>query len=396
MFNSMTKEIRFLKKLLIVIISLSLTRGDLSCKGIYQQDVAFYVIQSMPYDVQVKEQIYFGYTDDQNLRSTFNYSPQNLLFNSSSPISLLISQINDDPSIKFIQWDNNQGKSSLSSFSKGLVAIQEESEHGLFFGYSMNNFLKINKSKIEMNLNQQDQMFGQQFFCISLDLENLEKLAENLLITKINVQFSNISSQLKFKNLSRLQNYLNIHYPLDYKTVDLNLINSEVIVKMITQNYWIYYNTNISSDFESLTIDDQISAILNCDILFKNSKPSVNQCQPHYTSETILTIQHKNYKLDSKQDKSKWILCKNNNQNTTPFICLSDLDNYTPRYFHGGNLFCFKSKQLHQLYSNMISSINFCTLDDILHSKPRDNKFTELQNENKEEKENPQNYYQDI
>ncbi|KAL4445143.1 hypothetical protein ABPG74_021956 [Tetrahymena malaccensis] len=392
----MIKEIRFLQNILIILISLSFTRGDLSCKGIYQQQVAFYIIQSLPYEAQVKEQIYFGYTDDQNIRSTFNYSPQNLLFNSSSPISVLISQINNDPSVKFIQWDNSQGKDSLSSFSKGLVAIQEDSENGIFFGYSMNNFLRIDKSKIVMNLKQEDLMFGQQFFCISLDFENLEKLANNLLITKINIQFNNIFSQLKLKNLSRLQNNLNIHYPLDYKDVDLNLKNSEVAVKMITQNYWIYYNTNILSDFESITIDDQISSILNCDILYKNSKPSVNQCQPHYTSETILTIKHKNYKIDSKQDKSKWIICKNDNQDITPFVCLSDLDNYTPRYFHGGNLFCFKSKQLHQLYSNMIESVNFCTLNEIIHQKPRDDKFTKLYNESDEEREKPQNYYKDI
>ncbi|KAL4497085.1 hypothetical protein ABPG72_002241 [Tetrahymena utriculariae] len=231
---------------------------------------------------------------------------------------------------------------------------------------------------------------------MSLDLENLEKLAENLLITKIDIKFSNIFSLLKLKNLSKIQNNLNIHYPRDYKEVDLNLINSEVVVKMITQNYWIYYNTNISSDFETITIDDQISSILNCDILFKNSKPSVNQCLPHYSSETILNIQHQNYKFGSMQDKSKWIICKNNNQDSTPFFCLSDLDYYTPRYFHGGNLFCFKSKQLHQLFSKLVTSVNICTLNDIIHQQPRDDRYTILFDENEEEKQKPQNNYKDI
>lgn len=93
----------------------------------------------------------------------------------------------------------------------------------------MPNYPGMKNSNLDFTIPESANIYGQNFFCLSLTKADIEKLAQNLLITRPNIYFNSIKS-IAFPNLRKLGEFPKIVYTSKFSQVNLNVKGSKEIV----------------------------------------------------------------------------------------------------------------------------------------------------------------------
>ena len=93
----------------------------------------------------------------------------------------------------------------------------------------MPNYPAIKNSILDFSIPESANIYGQTFFCLSLVKTEIEKLAQNLLISRPNIYYNSIES-IAFPNLLKLGQFPRIVYTSKFSQVNLNVKGSKEIV----------------------------------------------------------------------------------------------------------------------------------------------------------------------
>lgn len=93
----------------------------------------------------------------------------------------------------------------------------------------MPNYPAMDGGNLNFNIPESADIYGQNFFCLSLDQIEIEKLAQTLLISMPNIYYNSIQST-SFPNLIKLGLFPRLIYIFKFSQANLNLKGAKDIV----------------------------------------------------------------------------------------------------------------------------------------------------------------------
>lgn len=88
--------------------------------------------------------------------------------------------------------------------AKGLISYSSSTKRGFFISHSLPKYPAFNNHQVDITIGTSQNYYGQNLFCISLSLAELNKMASRLLITRPYVYESNINNSSETSYLADL------------------------------------------------------------------------------------------------------------------------------------------------------------------------------------------------
>lgn len=268
------------------------------------------------------------------------------------PAIILTKNLNSKLNNYIIWNDDSLSKEEFNtiSHSKGILAYN--TNKGILLIHSLPKFPELNeegKFKNEFPSNQG--IYVQTFICISFDLNNLQKITDQMLFLKPGIQVSNISNSFH-KNLDSNLSTLISNYRI--KQTDKK---DSIIIKDITSiegmNFTLFSKPNYVLELpwdrhipdyykENLYVGTWIRPLL-----------LPNVCDNKYKTYNILEYNIEGIKYKNSEDHSKWGY-------SSSVFCIGDLNRTESQLKRSGSVICMKNKTVANQVSKYPISSESC------------------------------------
>ena len=129
---------------------------------------------------------------------TYSYSPDKV-DNGSTALTVTLQTMNQFK-LERVAWNDEKpdgNTSSSSAHSKGIIAYNYTANKGFLIVHSIPKYPAFDNHVVNNTIADSENYYGQHIMCISLSLDQLEKVAYNLLITRPNVYETMVKSSSK-------------------------------------------------------------------------------------------------------------------------------------------------------------------------------------------------------
>lgn len=263
-----------------------------------------------------------------------------------------LDQLNS-PSIQYMAWNDDEPLTTDSANSKahakGVIAINTKDKTGFYFGHSMPNFPEIVKGQIDATIPDSANIYGQTFFCISLDKSSIESIAGNIKQSRPNIYFSNVDSP-DFPNLVHLADVPKLlKISADWNSLNIIPVGSKDKITVFSKT-----NRKISM-FEDVLVP-QLHCSLQAETWGRPYQDSLCDVQKGLNSKNIVDISfNEKISWNNKQDHSKWAICEQKQ-----IVCVGDLNRMDSQKNRGGSFFCFENQNLWKAFNKVIKTVEAC------------------------------------
>ena len=181
----------------------------------------------------------FGYYDSTYSHSSFNYVSLHV-DETSTALYNTLQQINTY-SLESVAWNDEKptGQTSTTlAHSKGLIGFNATSKLGFLISHSLPKYPEYINHKVNITIAPSQNFYGQHLLCVSMSLNELNKLAYRLLITRPYVYESNVKNSSATAYLADLAASRSQKVSNDFQVEEYNP-NVGVTIKGIFKNGFI-------------------------------------------------------------------------------------------------------------------------------------------------------------
>ena len=331
-----------MNKLLIFFVLFFISLCDLNpiCLNRDNIPVDWYVIFLLPSSISNNQELIYAYFD-QTLKNIkyFKYEEKNF------PPTLITKYVinNNSKNINYFFWNDDKtlkncdSESSSNSKAHAKGSLIYNNKNGVFLLHSLPRFPTRNeKNEILTELPSNGGAYGQNFLCISINKNYAEKIIE--LLNYINVSINKSVEKDKVNKVENkwvkllIENKMQNNYPKSYNIIikSKNGIEFEFIGKS-GSNKIIPYETTIRNLYKD---DFYIRTWTR-----PNLAPSL--FDDEYKLINVLIVNYGGYIYGKNKEHSKWAVSKKQN-----IVCFGDLNHTESQKDRGGNIVCFKNKEL--------------------------------------------------
>ena len=273
------------------------------------------------------------------------------------------NQANKNSALQIIAWNDEPAVStseayssttdSYTAHSKGVIIYDSAAGNGLYLPHSTPKYPAVSDSGINITVGWSQRVYGQNYLCLSLDKENLEKVAEGLLLTGVTVYYNS------FKDTSGPNMYqLGQNPPAssssdNFKTIPFTLGSLSLPI------IGFYKNPYYQSGF---IFEDAMVPYLQDSLLVESwgrpyQAPSCNLAGG-FEADNIVSIKLCNDEEGTwinKDDHSKWAVTKNKH-----WVCSGGMNRMTSQAKRGGAFFCFVDDSFWKVLTGVITQVDAC------------------------------------
>lgn len=356
----------------ILFLSFIIQSYQLSCLDQQGEAVPWFFMIKYPNktDVQTGENHRYGYFDSSmsgkgqnnfDLRTNYVDIPGEALYET-------LNQANTNGKYQIIAWndeippvdENTLGSSNGYSYeysetahSKGIIVYDQNEGNGIYIPHSTPKYPAIESNGvINITVAWGQRVYGQNYLCMSLDKENLEKVASGLLLTGVIVYYSSFTDTSAPNMYQLSQNVSASSSASDHATIPFNL-GSLPIVGFFKNPYFetgfIFEDVMVPYLQDSLVVESWGRPYQDpsCDLA------------GGYETDNVVSIKLCNDEegsWENKDDHSKWAITKNKN-----YVCSGDMNRMTSQRYRGGSYFCFEDANMWSLLNGIIVSVSDCS-----------------------------------
>ena len=147
----------------------------------------------------------YGYIDSVSQTSDFKYINTHV-DQGNTALTFTLSQINS-MKLETSAWNDEKptGQTSTTkAHSKGLIGFSFDKKRGFFLSHSLPKYPAFSGSQVILTIAPAENYYGQDLFCVSMSINELDKLASRLMTTHLYVYYSNIIDGSATHNLYQL------------------------------------------------------------------------------------------------------------------------------------------------------------------------------------------------
>lgn len=264
-----------------------------------------------------------------------------------------ISQLFGKNDVASIMYNDQPppGRDSKNSFghSKGVIAA--DSKNGFWMIHSVPGYpLALSDKKYEYPTS--GQVYGQSFLCITMNEDNVNKAAEQLLYNKPYIYSHSMPAALKTK-LS------NFEKAIEGKWIKTSPHSKEIEIK--SNGGSTFKSFGKSSEFNNDLYANLVASNLKTSLYVEswrkgvgNMPASCGSSHKVYNIKEILVTDLK-YPFSTTHDHSKWAVGE------TEWICIGDINRQDSQKGRGGGTVCQNNKNVHDAYKKLIHSHDTCS-----------------------------------
>nr|UOI85655.1 deoxyribonuclease 2-4 [Dugesia japonica] len=328
----------------IFYVLVAISRSELSCRNENNQFVDWFVALKPPNE---KWFLYFSsQSEDAKWKRSKNIN------NNLNIFSVTLKQAYDSKSTgSFLALYNDQNPYSNrrpKGHVKGIINFDKTSGYWIIHSvprFPLADQYEYPKSGIKN---------GQSFICVSLKIDNLEEIVDQLLMMQPGVYHSNLPDEFSSNNqlMTKLKNLI---------SNKLIKMRDSKILSFLTINQFKLFHFGKSYLFNKDLYSRFIATNLKSPIIVetwkrKNKLPSY--CDPPYKVYNLLK-----FKLDGEiykytQDHSKWVVSASE---TERFVCIGDINRSTSQFKRGGGSLCVYHDKLWSLFHELVVEYEDCT-----------------------------------
>ncbi|XP_054163285.1 deoxyribonuclease-2-like [Oppia nitens] len=262
-----------------------------------------------------------------------------------------------DSYISYINYNDETPDDKTTSggaHAKGVVGADKT--HGFWLIHSVPKF-PSKESTHRYEYPETGGRYGQTALCISISIDEVDKVIEQLLYMRPHVYSIKVSSDLKSvsKNIAALKSK-------DWKTGQMN-------IRQIQSTGGVKYTSFSKSPGDHVDLYDEIVAPhLSTNLYVETWRKGVgtpldSECDLKKTVENVLTIGYKftNSKLSGQfnylHDHSKWAIGKTS---AKPYVCIGDINRMKSQFKRGGGTTCFESPTVWKNLNEWVAEVDKC------------------------------------
>jgi deoxyribonuclease-2 len=242
---------------------------------------------------------------------------------------------------------DKQDNNSEKGHCKGVLAFDKASDSALLLLHSTPRF----PADLELTLPGEEKIYGQTFICITLpDYQTANRIAQQMLQQQ-NPQVLQESSRIpaSLQNdepLFQLFHGTAINESKQPSTLRLKSKGGKEFLLIAKSRIW-------GEDFWL----DLISPELKCDLVVETWRRGkvtpLQDTRSDTYDEDLLTLDFKSlssspYEWPYTKDHSKWAAALKNSNNSSPWVCVSDINRMVSQEKRGGGSLCFQEDKLWQ------------------------------------------------
>lgn len=301
--------------------------------------VSWWVMINTPKTTPTVEYLYFDSSFVDSSFSLFSTQPSD----SSTALSRTLSQINT-LSLHNVAWNDdkpNGPTSSSAAHSKTVIAHDPSKNKGFILDHSLPQYPSFNSNTINITIPDNQSIYAQHLFCISLPGDTLEKIAMNLRIIKPYIYQSNVPAFSSYPNIYALGTSVSTLSTSNFQYFDF--VSNGIQFKTIYKNGNSSKNCSIFEDGLNNYLQDSLFAETwgrPLDAAWCGS-PKVNNVNTVQVNSSV--------KWTETQDHSKWVITQNKN-----WSCFGDMNRMKSQWKRGGAFYCLESPVLRNALAKLI------------------------------------------
>ncbi|CAH1113580.1 unnamed protein product [Psylliodes chrysocephalus] len=274
--------------------------------------------------------------------------------NSKSIIGNTLSDLyKDKSSLSYILYNDeppNGQTSSIKGHTKGVVAA--DNNGGFWMIHSVPKFPEISNS---YSFPQSGSVYGQTFLCISMDLENLDKVGLQLQYNEPDIYAQNILPGVK----SSAPNLADAAANVTVNTSPWYHI-SYLMSKLRTQFWSFAKSKQFGKELYVDLVAPQLREDLDVETWRNGAGKLASNCSQKFNVNNIKTINMKiaGVTFKSTEDHSKWAVASPDK--TGSFSCVGDINRQEHQKLRGGGTVCFSNNKVMKLFQSLIGSVEDC------------------------------------
>lgn len=304
----------------------------------------------------------YAYTDSTR-RSNLQKSPFTLTSTDEGAVAATLSGIYNNASNNIgyalynDEWPNNR-RYGTGGHAKGVFGFDDDSKGGFWLVHSVPRFPEYPSKGAYPALPEDEYRYGQSMLCISMDLDELDRAASQLLIAYPWTYDAKIPSHLNLTNMLRLAkpNHRDHYADVGVKTLfskDDVLFTSFYKSPHWGTNYYLY--------------EDMVEPYYDVDMMWETWMNGVNPdptfCRPdyQYNSMNIRYIQVTDEAVwKETKDHSKWGLSVFDTDNNKKVVCIGDINRQQSQNKRGGGTNCLEDDNLWSAFSQIVIKSDDC------------------------------------
>ena len=250
---------------------------------------------------------------------------------------------NDDKTLKDCNATNAP---STKAHAKGSLVYDED--NGAFLLHSLPRFpTRTKNNEVLEELPSNGGLYGQTFFCMTVDKKNAEQIAKLLNCVNVcinhSVDYDRVNTSPNTWVNALINNKMDSSCSIQH-TVKIKSKEGEEFT-FFGKNYKnkiIPYETTLREEYED-------------DVFLRTwSRPALApSLSDDYNLVNVLDVDFGTYAYYVTKEHSKWAITKSKN-----IVCFSDLNHTESQKERGGQIVCFENKKLHNIMKNAIVSVD--------------------------------------
>ncbi|XP_018579451.1 plancitoxin-1 isoform X2 [Anoplophora glabripennis] len=275
----------------------------------------------------------------------------------NSTTSILANTINDLYSaqgISYVLYNDqpppDKKSKSNKGHNKGVVMVNYTG--GFWLVHSVPHFPMLGKTYI---FPRTGAVFGQSFLCLSLSLENLNKVGTQLQYNQPEIYSQNINSNLKASLPDLVKAAMN---------VTINTAPWYSVMEILTQKGVQFTSFAKSKAFNKDLYEDLVAPSLETDLYVETWPNGGGRLQSNCTKKYKVTnvksvyLSAANVTFNTTHDHSKWAVTPPSQAKN--WFCIGDINRAEHQKVRGGGTVCLNNKQLSTDYKKSVESIEEC------------------------------------
>jgi len=328
--------------LLTAILLPLLIQAQFSCRDNSNNQVDWFAALKYPGNVTGGH----GYIDSVVPQNIFSVLPGHADDNGGA-LSNTIDVINSMAGLSLLVYNDEPPASPTvytGAHAKGFIAWDQSSGRAIYVMHSVPKYPNVSADgKITAEVNRNAYTYGQNFFCVNLEISDLTTLHQNLQTVQLTVFYSSGA----FSGAE----WLPVGGP-DFTVNDFKVSNGDTITML-----------SKSPDYNQFLYEGIIEPHYQTGLQVESwGRPYQNpECAPQsgFDSTNVNLVRLSNG--DSWQnwwDHSKWAVSFDA---TVGIACPADMNRMASQITRGGSAFCYKNAKLYNAYKSIVSQIQQCS-----------------------------------
>ncbi|XP_044253894.1 plancitoxin-1 [Tribolium madens] len=338
---------------LVLLYNYFIVSSALQCMNENNDPVDWLIVYKLPKlkheNKLIEDGVGYVYLSSKNTQWTFS---KNSINETNSIIATTLqpfySRLNETTYVLYNDQPPNGESNPSKGHTKGVILTNFES--GFWLIHSVPHFPTLTP---RYQFSKSGTLKGQSFLCISMDLENLNKVGIQLQYNQPQFYASFVAPSVRDKitEIVKAASGNTITKPPWYSKIVLN-----------TRENVQFTSFAKSKKFGKDLYEDWVAPVLQSSLLVETWLNGAGRLPSNctkmfkvYNIEKV-SLNAANASFSDTQDHSKWAVT-----NDSAWICIGDINRMNHQKFRGGGTVCLNNKPLAENYRKSIASIEKCT-----------------------------------